>query len=593
MHVPRLAPEARFAGVSLALLGAAITAAGALNYVDITPGGTGFPMWESGHCELEFADMNGDGHVDLISLGDHSNPSTYQHGVMVYFTDGAGGWTIHQEGNFGYGGIAAGDANNDGLTDIGYGIHHNYSSTDLGNQLIEVALGDGTGTSWTPWDDGLATNGETWGMAATEFADFDNDGLLDLVSVSMGCCNGVRVYRNNGDGTWTQTFALTGGNADWCVCTGDIDGDGNADFAASLEYGCVFLGDGEGGFVPGNAGLPGRYGLSLGDIDGDGCQDIACAQGGRVLAALWRTDHWEAALTGLPVSGGYDATQLIDMNSDGFVDLVALGDGTCSVWLGDGTGAWTAAGGLTGPVGRTVQAFRAGGDLDHNGYPDIAFVQEEGNWPSYHNELYVYRESSAPAARFVRNQFPRGHETFYLGSAQVIRWAAARVGTGPAAVTLALSYGGPAGPWHTIAESLPDNGRHQWIVAGGLTEEAYLRVTLTQGGQSVSDISGPFTLASTNPAAALTEPATRLWQIRPQPARHGVHFALPQVDGNWVIRIFDAGGRMVRVLSTVNGTAEWDGTDRDGQRIPAGIYTVRPWRGSGPEPKAQRLVWLR
>ena len=104
--------------------------------------------------------------------------------------------------------------NNDGNIDIGYGMHHNYSATDFGDQLLEVALGDGSGEKWTPWDDGLATNGETWGMFATDFADVDNDGDLDIGSISFGCCAGVHVYLNQDDGSWTISFGFIGGNSD-------------------------------------------------------------------------------------------------------------------------------------------------------------------------------------------------------------------------------------------------------------------------------------------------------------------------------------------------------------------------------------------
>ena len=121
------------------------------------------PAMEAGRTEVEFGDVNGDGDVDLVCVGDHGSPyvNTNEHGVMVWFGDGAGAWSVFQYGNFGYGGLALGDANNDGLMDVGYGIHHDYSGTDLGDQILEVALGDGTGQNWTPWDDGLATAGET------------------------------------------------------------------------------------------------------------------------------------------------------------------------------------------------------------------------------------------------------------------------------------------------------------------------------------------------------------------------------------------------------------------------------------------------
>ncbi|MBU0616761.1 MAG: VCBS repeat-containing protein, partial [Planctomycetes bacterium] len=152
-----------------------------LNYVDRSTG-LNTPTMEGGDTELEFGDVDADGNVDIVSIGDHGSPyiNSPQHGVMVWFGDGAGNWSVYQNGNFGYGGVALGDVNNDGLMDVGYGMHHNYSGNDFGNQILEVALGDGTGHNWIPWDNGLATNGETWGMFGTDFADVDNDGDLDL-----------------------------------------------------------------------------------------------------------------------------------------------------------------------------------------------------------------------------------------------------------------------------------------------------------------------------------------------------------------------------------------------------------------------------
>jgi len=133
------------------------------------------PDKEEGKTELELADFNGDGYLDLVSVGDHGSPyfNSDEHGIMVWLGNGAGNWTVHQSGNFGYGGCAAGDLNRDGLMDLAWGVHHNYTSSDFGNQLIEAALGDGSGASWTPWDDGLATSGEDWGMFATDLADFN------------------------------------------------------------------------------------------------------------------------------------------------------------------------------------------------------------------------------------------------------------------------------------------------------------------------------------------------------------------------------------------------------------------------------------
>ncbi len=74
------------------------------------------PALEGGNTELELADMNNDGNPDLISVGDHGNPyvNTDEHGIMVWFNNGDGTWSVYQVGDFGYGGIEAGDLDLDG-----------------------------------------------------------------------------------------------------------------------------------------------------------------------------------------------------------------------------------------------------------------------------------------------------------------------------------------------------------------------------------------------------------------------------------------------------------------------------------------------
>jgi hypothetical protein len=361
------------------------------------------PTLDGGGTEIEMGDVDGDGRLDLVSIGDHGSPfvNSDQHGVMVWFGDGAGSWSVVMVGEFGYGGVALGDVNGDGFMDVGYGMHHNYSGTDLGDQLLEVALGDGSGSSWTPWDDGLATNGEDWGMFSTDLADVDNDGDLDVGSNSFGCCAGVHVYLNQGDGTWVQSFGFVGGNSADEIVFGDINGDGNADLAVSQQYGTVYLGDGSGGFTLDDGNLPaagssGRLGISLGDVNGDGREDLAFSSsaGGLEVWAWTGPGTWSELSGALPASGPWEATQLVDMNRDGHVDLCAFGSGQGRVWAGDGAGGWTEVASFTTPSPGDFEAFRAGGDVDHNGYPDLVLVADEGSWPNDRNHIHVLKESS-------------------------------------------------------------------------------------------------------------------------------------------------------------------------------------------------------
>jgi len=238
------------------------------------------PFLEGGRTELELADMDGDGNLDIISVGDHGSPyiNTGEHGVMIWFGNGTGAnWSVVQIGNFGYGGVAIGDVNNDGKLDVGYGIHHNYSGEDLGDQILEVALGNGFGNQWTPWDNGLATNGEDWGMFCTDFADVDCDGDLDIGANSFGCCDGVHIYLNNANGSWTQSFGFTGGNSSMDFLFGDVNNDGYPDFAVSQQNGTVYINDQTGSFTVARTGY--SDGPNLGDVDNDGTDELSIVNG--------------------------------------------------------------------------------------------------------------------------------------------------------------------------------------------------------------------------------------------------------------------------------------------------------------------------
>ncbi len=466
------------------------------------------PTLEGGRTEVETGDVDGDGRLDLVSVGDHGSPfvNTDQHGVMVWFGDGAGAWSVVMTGDFGYGGVALGDVNGDGLVDVGYGVHHDYSTSDLGDQLLEVALGDESGSSWVPWDDGLAGNGETWGMFNTDFADVDHDGDLDVASNSFGCCAGVHVYLNQGDGSWVQSFGFVGGNSGDEIVFGDINGDGHPDLAVSQQYGTVYLGDGDGGFLLDDGNLPyltstGRRGISLGDVNDDGREDLAfCNPSGGLEVWAWVGPGIWTALTGaLPPTGTWEATQLVDMNIDGHVDLCAFGDGQGRVWAGDGAGGWSQAASFSTPAPGTARAFRAGGDVDHNGYPDLVLVANEGSWPSDRNHMHVFTEASSPVALTLTAVSPRGGETLVAGSAVFVDWVSAVPAGGPGIVSLDLSIHGSAGPWVPIATGLANSDRFQWRIPADTvaTTNAVIRYSLTVDTETATTTTPrPFEISS-------------------------------------------------------------------------------------------------
>jgi PKD repeat protein len=488
-----------------------------LSYVESSDG-LEPPYWEGGHTEFDMGDVNADGNLDIVSIGDHGSPLYDYYGIMVWLGDGAGNWERVMSGEFGYGGVALGDVNGDGFIDIGYGMHHNYSGNDFGDQILEIALGDGTGQNWTPWDDGLAGNGEDWGMFGSDFADVDNDGDLDLGSISFGCCAGVHVYLNQGDGSWEQSFGFLDGNSNMQFDFGDVNGDGNADFAVAHSFGLVYFGDGMGDFELADGNLPSSYGsIALGDVTGDGRDELGLvSDSGGVEVWQWLSPgSWQEISSGLPSSGTYEAVQLFDMDMDGWRDVAAFGESQGRVWTGDGAGNWTEAASFTTPTPGYMQAFRAGGDADHNGYPDIVLLSDEGNWWNSQNHMHFYKEASTPESLQVKPVFPSGWETFHAGSVAFVDWVSAVPSGDAATVTLELSVHGPGGPWQTLAAGLPDSGRYQWLIPAGTpsTDGAFIRYTLTVEAETVQAL----TPAAFNILGSFTEPIVGLQATNDSP----------------------------------------------------------------------------
>ena len=536
------------------------------------------PEWEEGRTELEMADINQDGNPDILSIGDHGSPyiNSGEHGIMVWFGDGAGNWTSYMNGNFGYGGIAVGDLNGDGLWDVAYGMHHNYSGNDFGDQLIEAALGDGTGMNWTPWDDGLATAGEDWGMFGTDLADFNNDGLPDIVSISFGCCAGLHVYLNNGDGTWTHSWGFTGGNSGLDVTTGDFNGDGHIDIAASHEYGTVYLGDGTGGFTLADGNLPGSsVGLdspSAGDVDGDGTDEVAFIYNGAIQVWKWgEGNQWTPLHSGLP-QGGYQRVQLADINADGWADAAAASDTQIAIWLGDGAGNWTLAASI--PINGDPQAFRVSADADHNGRMDLVVLVEEGEWWTWQNYLRFYRETHPPESLWIRPLYPHGGEVWIGGSARLVRWISAVPGDGPGWVRIELSTSGPDGPWMPVADSLSNGGMYPWVVPQVNSDSCYLRLTLfTPQDTAWTVTSAPFRILSEVQRAETPISPADPPRIRFQGRRdEGLLFQV-EARGAFVLSLYAPSGRRVwgRMFRNDHGSRTvWVPTGS----LPRGIYLL-------------------
>ncbi len=149
--------------------------------------------------DLEVADMNGDGKLDLIASGAGAENET---GLFVdtLLGDGTGQFTLSQATNLGDGSlggrVALGDFNGDGHTDVAFPI--TTSQALERSTTVLIFLGDGTGklTAGTPLVTGVAPH-------SVFSADFNRDGHLDL-AVSNRTDATVSIFLGAGDGTFVD-----------------------------------------------------------------------------------------------------------------------------------------------------------------------------------------------------------------------------------------------------------------------------------------------------------------------------------------------------------------------------------------------------
>ena len=179
---------------------------------------------------IAWSDYNNDGLPDMyITNGSQDKLPTNWRKNGLFRNNGDGTWTDVAEevgvADPGHGrGVAWGDINNDGHMDVlvGNSLGVDYPAH---NRLFRNN-GDGTFTDITE----TAGIYEDTRTRCVSMADYDNDGFIDLYVVSFGTANRYnRLFHNNGDETFTNTAIDTlaeGVNNDISATWSDFDNDG-------------------------------------------------------------------------------------------------------------------------------------------------------------------------------------------------------------------------------------------------------------------------------------------------------------------------------------------------------------------------------
>jgi Flp pilus assembly protein TadD len=192
------------------------------------------------------------------------------------------------------------------------------------------------------------------GAAFATFADYDNDGWLDLFVI--GGEGRGHLLRNSGTGTFAEVTAKAGVSdvkgARKAIAV-DLDHDGDLDlFLVGNGPRTVYRNNLDGTFTDatasfGLAGAGDARDAVFGDFDGDGRIDIFVTNE-RGSDALFHNDGAQrftdvTAASGLTSTGGSGAAAVGDYNNDGFLDLfvASTNGGEPALWLNKGNGIFT------------------------------------------------------------------------------------------------------------------------------------------------------------------------------------------------------------------------------------------------------------
>ncbi len=236
-----------------------------------------------------FADIDNDGDADLFACHDNGKSQPFRNNGAGQFTldytliDAAS--TVPSDNSGNYGSVWT-DYNNDGNIDLYIskcraGVNNPNDGRRL--NLLFRNNGDGTFTD-VALQAGLRPFAQSW---AADFADLDNDGDMDCFVIAHDVLS--MLFRNNGDGTFTD-ITLDSGIADALDALGpgiqcrfaDFDNDGFMDLITTtvgLGYG-LFHNNGDLTFTSQNNAFPGVsyiQSLATGDLNNDGFMDVMAA----------------------------------------------------------------------------------------------------------------------------------------------------------------------------------------------------------------------------------------------------------------------------------------------------------------------------
>ena len=355
----------------------------------VAPGPDSSASWTTtgGACMI---DAMGSGQMDLVltQAGDQAIRVLHNRGNGSFEELDAAAMGLKASGRAVA--CAVGDYDGDGLNDLAVALDDRVLLLrNLGHgQFKDVSV-----------QSGIVARNRPSGIT---FIDYDHDGDLDLFLTGAPLKPGDEsdvLWRNNGDGTFTEQTAPTGlggsGTTAAAILT-DFNNDRAVDLAVTGDgpSPLLYMNPREGKYpekpLYEGAKLPPTFGIAVFDYNKDGWMDIAVTHAGAPGLTLWRNVEGRDrigrrfARVALPVRGavrGWGLTP-VDIDNDGWVDLAAIVETDhgpqVKVFRNRGGGTFEDVSHLLGLDAVKLKAPRGliAADVFGDGAPDLIVTQE-------------------------------------------------------------------------------------------------------------------------------------------------------------------------------------------------------------------------
>lgn len=283
-----------------------------------------------GPVALAVADLNGDGKLDLVVADGRG------YSVRALIGNGRGGFAGTGPWATGAGpsSVAVADFNGDGKLDVVTG--------NGADGTVSVLFGSGLGGFVSRSDFIVGPPRLYAGLYSTGVAvgDFNGDGCTDIAvgdqPLDRYPLSEVAVLLGDGAGGFAPRYGVPTPEASRDIAVGDFNADGKQDLVAATVVvpegdgtgAGVLLGDGAGGFARAPGGIAkvtddkgAPSGVALGDLNGDGRQDVASALGTRALVLRGDGHGGLSRPVAFPVGAHPFDVAVGDFNRDGMLDL--------------------------------------------------------------------------------------------------------------------------------------------------------------------------------------------------------------------------------------------------------------------------------